>query len=105
MVVAPRPPQIALACTGSTFSSKIELSPAFWQGVQIGRFVVVTLGAPLSRLENRHLVTYIPHKLTLSMHFLRENEGSQKINAYSTTLLLIRFHLTRKKTRVFKHRL
>ena len=52
-------------------------------------------------LEDSHLAPYILHKLTSGMHFPRENEGSLKINADSTTLLLPHFHLTRKKPRFF----
>ena len=54
-------------------------------------------------LEDIHFVTDIPHKFTSGVHFLRENEGSLKINADSTTLLLARFRLTRKKSGYFHH--
>merc|ERR1712127_170552 len=104
MVVAPRPLNIALACMGSTFSFKIELSPAFWQGDQIRIFVVVTPFSLLFHIENRHLVPYVPLKMILGVHFLRENEGSQKFFAYLPTLWHARFHLTRKKPMVSKHR-
>ena len=52
-------------------------------------------------VENVRLVTGIPQKLTSGMHFPRENEGSLKINADSTTLLLAHFNLTRKKWGLF----
>jgi hypothetical protein len=86
------------------FFFKIELSPAFWQGGQIVPFFVVNTLAPLSQVEYRHLVPYIPLKMIFGMHFLRGNEGSQKINADSTAHLTARFHLTRKKWGYFKRR-
>ena len=48
-------------------------------------------------VENTHFAPYILQKLTSGVHFLRGNEGSLKINADSTTLLLAHFNLTRKK--------
>jgi hypothetical protein len=86
------------------FIFKIELSPAFWHGYQIWFFVVVILFSLLFHLTNRHLVPYIPLKMIFGMHFLRENEGSQKKNADSTVHLTARFHLTRKKWGYFMRR-
>ena len=59
-------------------------------------------GAPFFQLEDGHFVTYILHKLIFGMHFLRGNEGSQKINVNSTVHLAARFHLTRKKCGYFQ---